>query len=237
MVTGPRIIWMVGYMAGLCLWMRPGIVQASPGGHDPRAGSRTEAACHGELKSRGVDFSVPDRAYPGVAWPVGVRSLGGVALSTPARRRRRKGNKRFSQEPTVMDCRLAEALVPWFAELRRHRVNRVVHFSVYRKGATIGRSRKVSGHARGLAVDVARFFAEDGERLDVLEHWSRHGRRQAPCPVRAEEPRPQRLLRRFVCKAIELNRFHVVLTPHHDRAHRNHVHLEIRPGATWTFIE
>jgi len=28
-----------------------------------------------------------------------------------------------------------------------------------------------------------------------------------------------------------------VLTPHHDDAHANHVHLELRPGVDWSLLE
>jgi hypothetical protein len=27
-----------------------------------------------------------------------------------------------------------------------------------------------------------------------------------------------------------------VLTPHHDRAHQNHVHLELVPDVDWTYV-
>ena len=39
-------------------------------------------------------------------------------------------------------------------------------------------------------------------------------------------------VRRVVCAASDAARFNVVLTPHYDDDHQNHVHLEVRPGMT-----
>ena len=44
------------------------------------------------------------------------------------------------------------------------------------------------------------------------------------------------MLRGTVCDAIERSLFHVVLTPHHDKAHQNHVHLELKPSKDWTYV-
>jgi hypothetical protein len=44
------------------------------------------------------------------------------------------------------------------------------------------------------------------------------------------------LLRSVVCEAIDSQLFQVVLTPHHDRAHENHVHLELKPEVNWTYV-
>jgi len=42
-------------------------------------------------------------------------------------------------------------------------------------------------------------------------------------------------MRRVVCDAAARNVFQVIITPHYNRAHHNHVHLEIaeRGGSTW----
>jgi hypothetical protein len=39
-----------------------------------------------------------------------------------------------------------------------------------------------------------------------------------------------------VCEAVERDLFQVVLTPHYDRAHQNHVHLELVPDVEWSFV-
>ena len=56
----------------------------------------------------------------------------------------------------------------------------------------------------------------------------------ASCPTGTA--RPSRLLRGLVCQAVERSLFQVVLTPHHDRAHGNHVHLELKPEVNWTYV-
>jgi hypothetical protein len=40
----------------------------------------------------------------------------------------------------------------------------------------------------------------------------------------------------MVCAAVSADLFQVVLTPHYDRAHGNHVHLEVVPGVPWSFV-
>ena len=37
--------------------------------------------------------------------------------------------------------------------------------------------------------------------------------------------------------AIEADLFQVVVSPHHNDAHNNHVHLEVRPEVTWRSIQ
>jgi hypothetical protein len=57
-----------------------------------------------------------------------------------------------------------------------------------------------------------------------------------PAAPPGEENVNQRTLRSLVCSAARQELFQVILTPHHDRAHRNHVHLELRPGVDWDYI-
>ena len=37
--------------------------------------------------------------------------------------------------------------------------------------------------------------------------------------------------------ALEADLFQVVVSPHHNDAHNNHVHLEVRPEVTWRSIQ
>lgn len=136
----------------------------------------------------------------------------------------------------ILDCRLALALLSWAPALKQAGVVRIEHYSIYRPRARTPRQGRVSGHARGLAIDAARFHMHNGEVLDVLTDWEDRDRGGAPCPQRPDEPWSSRVLRGVVCDAVENNLFQVVLTPHHDRAHENHVHLEIRPEVDWTYV-
>ena len=100
---------------------------------------------------------------------------------------------------------------------------------MYRPGARVGGDGGVSGHAHGLAIDAARFTLRDGVAIDVLDDWEGRKLGQDPCPVRSDEGSASRLLRKITCSAADSRLFQVVLTPHYNKAHGNHVHLEIKP--------
>ncbi|MET0287184.1 MAG: extensin family protein [Polyangiales bacterium] len=135
-----------------------------------------------------------------------------------------------------VDCRLAVALLAWAPILRDAGVTRVEHYSTFRPGAKVRTTGKVSGHAHALAIDAARFHLRDGRVIAVLDDWDERERGGAPCPVRASEDSAGRILRSVVCRAVERDLFQVVITPHHDRDHQNHVHLEIVPDIGWSFV-
>jgi hypothetical protein len=162
-----------------------------------------------------------------VRFPTRLRGpIEGITLAT--------GNKSDAHE--ILDCRLALAISAWAPRLRASGVKRIEHYSMYRPGARVGGRGKPSGHAHGLALDAARFELEDGSVIDVLTDWEERDRGDAPCPTRGHEARPSRVLRSIVCDAIDQALFQVVLTPHHDKAHENHVHLEVRPDVDWTYV-
>ncbi len=141
---------------------------------------------------------------------------------------------------TVLDCRLALALLELSAILRAHGIVEVTHISMHRPGHA-GHpvdSGGSTGHRGGMAIDAALFRRADGTVIDVLRDF--HGRRGTPpCGPRARPPKtPEaRVLRDIVCRAQERKLFHVLLTPNHDHAHRNHFHMEVRPdGVRWIYV-
>lgn len=184
--------------------------------------------CHESLRRAGVQFtSVSSEAAPGVPWPIRLAGpVRGVVFQPEER----------SETHAILDCRLAIALHAWARELRSAGVARVEYYSMYRPFATIAGSGTVSGHAHGLAIDAARFALKNGATVDVLEDWEGRKRGEAPCPLRRTEARAGRLLRTITCAAADQKLFQVVLTPHYNKAHDNHVHLEVRPGADWTYV-
>jgi hypothetical protein len=151
--------------------------------------------------------------------------LGGVAVEHAS----------GSELHSVMDCRLVLALWHWSAILREEGVRRVEHYSALRPGALVRGGESKSGHASALAVDAARFELDDGGELDVLEDWGDRTRDAPPCPEEAMEPSAEPI-RRAVCRAVAADLFQVVITPHHNRAHRNHVHLEVVPDVDWSYV-
>ena len=200
--------------------------RALPGGRD--IASLTFRECRRLLERERVAFeAVPDDAAPHVYEPVYLLSpLSGVSF----------GPKSGISERGMVDCRLAVALLAWAPILHDAGVVRVEHYSTYRPGARIARSSRPSGHSRAMAIDAARFHLADGRVLDVDADWDERERGGDPCGKRRREDASGSLLRRVVCGAVEQQLFQVVLTPHHDRAHQNHVHLEVVPGVDWSYI-
>jgi hypothetical protein len=187
--------------------------------------------CFEWLDTLGIDHErdpeVEGAALDQVAAPL--RLLGPIAGVTYAH---------VGRSPTheLIDCRLVVALAHWGRLLRAAGVTRVEHMSVFRPEARVNGTAKPSAHATALAMDTARFHLEDGTELDVLEDWADKKRGAPPCDEREGEPEAQALLRRLVCEAVDDDLFQVVITPHHNRAHRNHVHVEIVPDVDWSFI-
>jgi hypothetical protein len=203
---------------------KPGLTLGTASPRLPRSAD----ACYRALRSRGVAFQrVPAARARGVKMPTRLTGpIDGVEV-------RARGRKRVH---AILDCRLALALHSWAPTLRAAGVTRLEHYSMYRPGARVGSNGKVSGHARGLAIDAARLYLQDGAVIDVLKDWEDRSRGDAPCPHRPDEARPSRILRSVVCDAVDRRLFQVVLTPHHDRAHENHVHLELKPEVGWTYV-
>jgi len=139
----------------------------------------------------------------------------------------------------VLDCRLAVALGGLAEILRPHGIVEVVHLSMHRPDHH-GRPVETGGslgHRGGLAIDVAVLRRADGSELTVAGDFG--GLRGGPrCGPRAAPARTEnaRVLRDIVCRLMERRLFHVILTPAFDRAHHDHVHLEVRSdGVSWLY--
>lgn len=163
------------------------------------------------------------------------------AVEAPLLLRGPVGGVRFvheGHEPVfeVADCRLVIALRRWAAILRAAGVDEVEHMSIYRPDARVRETGQPSGHSRGLAMDAARFHFEDGRVLDVLDDWKDKKLGEDPCDDRPDESQDEALLRSFVCQAAAQGIFEVIITPNHNRDHRNHVHVEVVPDVDWTYV-
>jgi hypothetical protein len=186
-------------------------------------------ACFGVLEKVGVahDRESVDASATDVAAPVRLEGpVAGVSYAHVGR----------SSTHEIMDCRLVLALLRWAPVLRAAGVARVEHMSAFRPAARVQGTAKPSAHATALAMDAARFHLDDGTELDVLPDWADKTRGAPPCDDREDEPEPQALLRQLVCDAVADDLFQVVITPHHNRAHHNHVHVELVPDVDWSFI-
>jgi hypothetical protein len=182
--------------------------------------SMTPEQCEARLSALGIAFE-PAPEVPGVRAPVRLRGpLAGIAIEGRA---------------DVLDCRLALALATWSSALRARGVRALRSLSVHRPGAHVAGSRRVSGHAHALAIDVGALELDDDTTIDVLEGWEARAAGADPCGEYPESERST-LLRSAVCAAVEADLFQIVLTPHHDRAHQNHVHLELVPDVPWSYV-
>jgi len=196
----------------------------------PVARRAPPGTCYARLEDAGIEYErVEKNEAQGVQFPTRLQGpIGGVEIV--------QHDQRAPGHQAILDCRLALAVLTWAPSLRRAGVRRIEHYSIYRPGARVGGGGKKSGHSSGMALDAARFHLDGGQVVDVLTDWEDRDRGDAPCPRRDDEAWQSRLLRGLVCEAVDRNLFQVVITPHHDRAHENHVHLELRPEVDWTYV-
>jgi hypothetical protein len=200
-----------------------------------------EGACLAELRARDVPFALvgpPPAGAPRPPYPRGVSTP--LRLTGPLRGVRfRHVDHAIREEQaleTVADCRLALALDDLASVLRPYAVSEVEYLSMYRRGWTKPGVR----HPAGRAIDVARVRFGDGSVYDVREDF--HGRiGAATCGDQAAPPRKDtpgaRFYRGVVCELDAKRPFNLVLTPQHDWAHRDHLHLEVRSGIRWQLIQ
>jgi hypothetical protein len=202
------------------------IVRASASNKEPEKSEGN--ACYQALRRSNVRFTRLSRGEArGVEYPIQLAGpVDGIKIRTLGEADAPVG---------YLDCRLAKALLAWAPTLRKNGVREVVHYSIYRKGAKIAGTQKTSSHANGMAIDAARFRLRSGKIISVLDDWKDQTRGADPCAVRPRESANARLMRRVVCDAAARNVFQVIITPHYNRAHHNHVHLEIaeRGRSTW----
>lgn len=185
-----------------------------------------DEACIADLTRRSVTFS--PAGAPGVRTPLTFPGVHGVII------RPRSGR---ITEHDVTDCTLIAALSRWAGSLRAEGIRALEHMSIYRHAARVRGTGRPSGHATGMAIDVSHFEFDDGTLFSVEDDWAHATRGLSPCVSPDGESEHQRRVRRVVCSASTSGLFQVVLTPHHDPSHRNHVHLEVRPDVTWRVLE
>lgn len=204
------------------------------GGDTPahRYSSLTRDQCEAELEARGIEFK--RETAKGVMAPVRLTGkLHGVELRT---------NQKVAQRETsiweIADCRLVLALDDFAKILTEHDIVEVRHYSLHRKAPDRWPDDKLGQqHIGGLAIDAAKFIKADGTTLDVLDHFKGRIGAKTCGPKARKVKTPEAIeLREIVCAAASAKLFNVVLTPDHNRAHRNHFHLEVTPGVTWMLV-
>lgn len=94
-------------------------------------------------------------------------------------------------------------------------IREIRHYSSYncrRIRTTAGESTRWSTHARARAVDVSGFVLEDGELIDLRQHWNDDGPKG-------------RFLRRAQETACDV--FGLVLGPDYNALHADHFHIQL----------
>ncbi len=179
-----------------------------------------DQACLAELDQDHVAFR-----------PLQSFGIGRCHIANPVRL---SGRSPAWNRPGVLSCEMARRLVEFEDEVVQplaqryfgQGVRRLNHYGTYdcrtrRNAASVAAARmgtsrggRLSEHAMGRAIDVAGFQLDDGTEISVRRDWWSGGSRGQFL----------RALARASC-----DRFSVVLTPNHDRLHRDHIHLDIGP--------
>jgi len=182
-----------------------------------------EKECFDLLDKHNVKYTRLDKVGD-VSYPVRITSpIDGV------RYKHTGSSKKFS----VMDCRLVAALIGMSPVFKKYNIATVYHMRAHAAGARIGGRGNTSGHHYALALDIARMVTRDGKQYEVLRDWKDHRPRAEVCASPENESGKQRYLRNFICDTAKEDLFHWILTPHYNRAHHDHFHVEIRANTDY----
>jgi hypothetical protein len=89
-------------------------------------------------------------------------------------------------------------------------------------------------HPAGLAIDVGMLKKKNGKILSIASNFEgKLGERTCGAGSPVPESEEARELRSIVCEAHDAGVFTYTLTPNYNVAHRDHFHMEIKPGVTW----
>jgi hypothetical protein len=200
-----------------------------------RYANLTNAETQFELNARAIPHVSATPPLPGVRLPIRLTGpLHGVTIhsSLPAAQRR---DSPFE----ILDGRLALALDDFCRILEQHDIVELVHFTMYRPATTVPKDRNgpQTRHPGGLAIDVGGLRKRGGQWLAVGPHWPASVGSQTcgPNARKITNPRGRELVS-IVCEAYDQRIFHYALTPHFDRPHADHLHLEIKPEVVWFLV-
>jgi len=184
----------------------------------PGAGAEPQGACQRELAEAGVIFSAAPSPSGSIPDSDLVCHIPDPVLLHPELEGVRLLWLGAEARPLLVDCELALSLrrmARWFAE---RGVRSVDHVGTYncRLMASGGRP---SQHAFGRAIDVRGLIDRRGRPVSVLHDWADR-----------EGPRGK-LLHDLARHLHDDFIFNVVLTPEYNKAHADHLHLDLTPDA------
>lgn len=179
--------------------------------------------CHAFLREHEVAFTeLGRREAPEVEIPVRLAGpIAGVTYTIP-------WSKDPASDPhTIWDCRLVAAMIPLSRWLAAQGVHEVQYFSALRRGDA-ARQKPRSQHNLGLGLDILGFRRGDEALAKVEETYPRRTLRNCPATTPALGAAVAEVYLALVCVAVEHSLVHTLLTPDHDRAHHNHLHLDLK---------
>jgi len=132
--------------------------------------------------------------------------------------------KRRAGAPLLVACELATRLPVLADVFRAHGIERVEVMSALR------REPEVSYHHLGLALDLTRFWGDEGE-LSVERDYRPH-----PGEPTCEDVPEDAALRKLACDLHATRALSTVLTPSYGRGHGNHFHVDTRPDDPWRYV-
>lgn len=178
----------------------------------------TQAQCFKLLNKHQVKYKRLQKADY-VKYPVQILSpIAGIRYT----------HTRRSKKYSVMDCRLVVALVGLGPVLKEFKVTDVYHMRTHTNGARVGGKGRTRRHHWALAIDIARLVTVDGENMDVKRDWADRRKGADPCVAQDSDSKKHKTSRRLICKTAQQDIFHWILTPHYNKAHYDHFHVEIR---------
>jgi hypothetical protein len=207
----------------------------SPGSPAAAYGQLTPPECLALLDQRHIPYS-REEPKRGVKIPVRLTGrVGGVLYRTDF-----PDGERATVPWEIFDCRLVLSLDDFGETLRAHSIAEVRMFSAWRPPAKSWPMTEWGRRHQGaLAIDVRELRKDNGEVLNVLDHF--HGLLGAEqCVPAARPPSPDspeaRELHELVCAAARAHVFNSILTPNYNPAHKNHFHLELTPDVDWFML-
>lgn len=198
------------WLAGLCLIWLGCARETVPPAYDPRSLESLRIVggerCLSILKRLGVEYTAIGPRGQAETLVEVHGEIGGIRYTSQGRR------------SLVCDCRLALALY-WSAPVfTRWNISEVEHMGAYVDRRT--RRGRPSLHARGLALDAARFKSSSTSHSVSRDYARGLG---SGCFEGAPP------LNQIACQLRDLGLFRELITPDHDADHHDHFHLAIVP--------
>ena len=195
----------------------------------------TNAAAFAELDRRHIKYRRVKKKIPGVRAPIRLAGkMHGVWIHSVLPK-----HERATTPFEILDARLALALYDFCLILSHHDVVEIVHFTMYRPAADKREdpNRAQTRHPGGMAIDVGALKKANGDWLAVGPHWPPLiGAKTCGKGARKLISRRGRELVSIACETGDQRLFHYMLTPHFNREHNDHWHLEIKPDTKWFLV-